>query len=130
MHVGYQQYTTTKALTASTGDLVVMLYELTVRQLRKACLALETNDYETCHLSLVKAQRALEELQAGVDRSYGELAVSLHNLYGFLIDELVVANVRKDGPRLAKVIPLVEELLGAWRTVAALPSPVVRARTA
>ena len=130
MHQGYSQYKTTKALTASPTDLVVMLYEVAVNQLRRSAVAMDNRDMQMAHNSLIKAQQALEELQFGVDRSRGEIAESLFSIYCWMIDELVVANVHKDVTRVRRVIPMLEELLDAWRTISAQPVEAVRTKSA
>ena len=130
MHIGYGQYKTSQVLTASPADLVVLTYDVALRALRQAVTAMDGGDINRAHSGLVKAQRALEELQLALDRNVGDVAEQLHGLYGFFIDELVVANVQKDAVRVVKVLDLVEDLAQTWRTVAAQVVPGVVAQSA
>ena len=130
MHIGYGRYKTSQVLTASPADLVVLTYDVALRGLRQAVTAMDGGDINSAHSGLVKAQRALEELQLALDRNVGDVAEQLHGLYGFFIDELVVANVQKDAVRVVKVLDLVEDLAQTWRTVAAQVVPGVVAQSA
>ena len=54
----------------------------------------------------------------------------MFSIYCWMIDELVVANVHKDVTRVRRVIPMLEELLDAWRTISAQPVEAVRTKSA
>jgi flagellar secretion chaperone FliS len=119
VHLGYQRYTESKALTATRGELLVLVYDTCLKSLRAARQSMTGNvDVPAAHAAIVKAQRALEELQLSLDMSYGELSHNLYGLYEFMIHELVLANLHKDVVRVDNVLHLATELADAWRIAA------------
>ena len=113
--------------TASPGRLLIMLYERLVLDLAQAESALRDGDREAANSQLVHAQDIIMELRATLDLSVWEGAVSLAQIYAFLLGELIAANVNSDPERVAACRTLVEPLLDAWRqaALAAADSPRV-----
>jgi flagellar protein FliS len=114
----YQQYQATQVQTASTGDLVVLLYDGAVRFLNRARLALEERRYDSASADLVRGQEIILELLTGLDyRQGGELAVNLRDLYLFMHQTLLQANIKKDIAAVETVIGLLDTIREAWRAV-------------
>lgn len=114
----YQQYQTMQVQTATAGDLVVMLYDATIRALAQADAALGERQLDVAHAKLTRAQDIVIELNSGVDTERGgELAENLRQLYLYFFRTLVEANVRKDRAAVQHVLALVSQLRSAWRTV-------------
>ena len=114
----YQQYQTTQVKTASTGELVLLLYDAALRALTRAMQALEERNFEVAGAQLVRAQEIVMELNFGVDLEQGgELAVNLRRLYEFMYHHLLQANMKKDVEAVRHVAGLLEQLRGAWRVV-------------
>jgi flagellar protein FliS len=61
------------------------------------------------------AQEIVMELRVTLDTSAWDGAQGLASLYGFLLTELVGANIRGDADRVASCRALVEPLRDAWR---------------
>src|SRR5512135_2210442 len=82
-------YQTQAVLTASPGQLVLMLYDGALRFLALAHAAMETSvrdprRIETVNANLLKAQNIVAELQGGLNRDAGgQLAVTLDQLYDY-----------------------------------------------
>lgn len=131
----YQQYQNTQVKTASTGELVLLLYDAAIRALARAEQALGERRLEEAGSQLVRAQEIVMELNLGVDLEQGgELAVNLRRLYLFMYSTLLQANLKKDVEPLRHVFGLLEQLRGAWRVVvqgapapAQAPQPAPRA---
>lgn len=122
------RYREVQARTATPIELVILLYEAALRNVRSACGALAARDMEGAHRGFTRAQQAVEELQYALDRSNGPFAEQMYTLYSFLIGELELANVKKDAKRGQDIVPILQELLEAWRgatsaAVPALPEP-------
>ena len=105
--------------TASPGRLLIMLYDRLVLDLAQGEDALRKNDHETAHEKVIHAQEIVLELRTSLDLQAWSGAPGLANLYGFLITELIGANVARDADRVAACRTLVEPLRDAWREAAA-----------
>ncbi|MFF5295633.1 flagellar export chaperone FliS [Paractinoplanes globisporus] len=105
--------------TASPGKLLLMLYDRLVLDLMKAEEALQANDREQSHERLTHAQEIVLELRTSLDVEAWSGAPALANLYGYLLTELIGANIARDTDRVAACRTLVEPLRDAWREAAA-----------
>jgi flagellar protein FliS len=106
--------------TASPGKLLVMLYDRLVMDLFQGEEALRAGEREQANDKLNHAQEIILELRTTLDVDAWAGAPGLANLYGFLLTELIGANVARDADRVAACRALVEPLRDAWREAAAL----------
>ncbi len=112
---GYNAYQRIQTQTSSPGQLVVMLYNALVNDLRRGEAALLRDDGEETHRVLVRAQDIVMELMASLDREQGEdLATQLADLYQYIYQRLLDANVKKDVDAVREVASLVTPLREAW----------------
>ena len=105
--------------TASPGRLLLMLYDRLVLDLTLGEDALRSGEREQGHERLTHAQDIVLELRTTLDVEAWSGAPALANLYGYLIIELIGANVQRDADRVAACRTLVEPLRDAWREAAA-----------
>ncbi|GBE25554.1 flagellar protein FliS [bacterium BMS3Bbin02] len=102
---------------ASPAQLVLMLYDGALGAIAASTRALtaDQRDLATAHRELTRAQDIILELQLSLDHDRGgEIASSLEGIYGFCIDRLTQANVKKDMHPLADVTRFITELRDAW----------------
>jgi flagellar protein FliS len=118
---GYARtYRANAVLTASPGQLVLMLYDGALKALAIAREALErpaddVRRIETVNAQLLKAQAIINELQSGLNlESGGEFASTMHRLYDYHNHRLLQANMRKDVAPVIEVERLIRELRDAW----------------
>jgi flagellar protein FliS len=109
------RYLAQSIATASPGQLLVMLYDRLVVDLAQAEETLRAGDRQTGSARLMHAQDILVELRGSLDLTAWEGAPGLSQLYGFLLTELIKANVRGDAEVAASCRSLVEPLRDAWR---------------
>ena len=114
-----ERYLADSINTASPGKLLVMLYDRLVFDLAQGEEALRADDRDRAAERLMHAQEIVLELRTTLDLDAWEGAAGLANLYGFLITELIGANIRRDADRVAACRKLVEPLRDAWREAAA-----------
>ncbi|MEV6629813.1 flagellar export chaperone FliS [Actinoplanes sp. NPDC051470] len=105
--------------TASPGKLLVMLYDRLVIDLVQGEEAVRTGNREVAADKLTHAQEIILELRTTLDLDAWSGAPGLANLYGFLVTELIGANIKRDADRVAACRRLVEPLRDAWREAAA-----------
>lgn len=108
--------------TASPGRLLIMLYDRLVRDLAQGEEALREGDREQAGDKLTHAQEIVLELRTTLDLDAWSGAPGLANLYGFLLTELIGANIARDADRVAACRGLVEPLRDAWREAVAQAS--------
>lgn len=118
---GYvQTYRTNAVLTASPGQLVLMLYDGALKAIAIARDALEQPGEDLARIEVVnhqlqKAQNILLELQDGLNlEAGGEFAQTLYRLYDYHYRRLLEANLRKDIAPVIEVEGLVRSLRDAW----------------
>jgi flagellar protein FliS len=117
------RYRETEVLTATPGQLVVLLYDHLLGSLHRARAALVARNHEQASEHLEKGRNVLTELLVTLDRDRGgEVASNLAALYTFLLGELVQAGVRADQARLDRVATMIAELRDAFANVAAAPA--------
>jgi flagellar protein FliS len=105
--------------TASPGKLLLMLYDRLVLDLIKGEEALRSDEREKANDLLNHAQEIVLELRVSLDVEAWSGAPGLASLYGFLLMELIGANIARDPDRVAGCRVLVEPLRDAWREAAA-----------
>jgi len=109
----YQTYSNTQAMTATPGELTLMLYNGAIRFLKQAKSAIEEKQIEQGNNFLLKSQNIIIELMTTLDMSY-EVSQNLWDLYDFMRRHLVEANLKKDPRRVQDVIELLEDLRNTW----------------
>ena len=105
--------------TATPGKLLVMLYDRLVMDLAQGEEWLRAGDREQANERITHAQEIILELRATLDMDVWAGAAGLASLYGFLLTELIQANIKRDADKVATCRGLVEPLRDAWREAAA-----------
>jgi flagellar secretion chaperone FliS len=107
-------------MTASPGQLVVMLYDGALRFLLQAATAMRADDNLLADAKLRRAEAIIDELHATLDKERGgEIASRLEGIYVFCKRHLIEARIERDAGRIDKVSELLGELREAWATIAA-----------
>ena len=113
------RYREAEVLSASPAQLVVIVYEHLLVNLRRARLLASEQDGMARSDALERARAALTELLVTLDRDKGgELANRLGSIYTFVLSELVVLGVKPDTKRMDAIIALVGELHEAFSQAA------------
>ena len=113
------QYREMQVVTASPGQLVVMLYDHLLVNLRRARIAIEAGNVELRIPLLDKARLVISELPSTLNREEGGVvAKDLAALYAFLLSELVDHGRTPDVDRLDRVTGIVVELRNAFAEIA------------
>lgn len=113
-------YRSNSVLTASPGQLVLMLYDGALKRLAIARDAFSHGDedlrrIETINSSLLKAQAIISELQGTLNHEAGgEFATTMHRLYDYFNRRLFEANLRKQVEPVIEVERLLGEVRNAW----------------
>ena len=114
--VGYGAYQRVQAETSSPGELVVLLYDALLKNLRRALAGFDANESERVNDGLTRAQDITLELRASLNPE-SELAEQLVPLYDYMFRQLIHANTRKERAAVDEVIGLVTPVRDAWANV-------------
>ena len=113
---GYAAYNNSKLMTASPGELTLMLYEGAIKFCNIAIVAIEHNDIEKAHTNIVKVENIIEEFRATLDHKY-PVAEDFEKVYLYLYDRLVEANMKKDKDILEEVLKHLRTMRDTWKEV-------------
>jgi flagellar secretion chaperone FliS len=112
-------YQRSAILTASQGQLIVMLYDGATRFLLQAAAAMNDRQIETAHKKLRRAELIIGHLQASLDfEQGGEIAPRLAAIYTFCQRHLNQARINSDPKKIEQVRGLLITLRDAWAQVA------------
>jgi flagellar protein FliS len=112
-------YQRSAVLTASQGQLIVMLYDGANRFLTQASVAMTDRQIEDAHNKLRRAEMIISHLQASLDfENGGELAPRLAAIYVFCQRHLNQARLHADPQRIDQVRGLLGSLRDAWAQIA------------
>jgi flagellar protein FliS len=117
MQLARARYVADAVETNSPARLVVMLYDALAKDLATAEQALAARDLAVTNSTLIHAQEIVLELNSGLRVDAWDGAPALKQIYVFLYDRLVAANVRKDSAVIDECRLLVEPLREAWTAV-------------
>ncbi len=116
MNNAFQKYRQQGVLTANPVELVVMLYDGCIKQIKMGCIFIEDKEMEQANNSLQKAQRIVMELINSLDLRY-PIGNELLSLYEFMLNEISAGNGTKDVKALREVAALLQELKESWVTL-------------
>lgn len=112
----YEQYSNNKIMTASPAELTLMLYEGAIKFCNIAIIGLEQKDMEKSHNNIVRTEKIVRYLRETLDMKY-PVAQEFENIYVYLDQRLVEANVKKDKEILEEVCEHFRSVRDTWKEV-------------
>lgn len=112
----YLQYNNSKIMTASPAELTLMLYEGAIKFCNIAIMGIEQNNIEKAHNNIVKAENIIMEFKATLNHKY-PVAMEFENVYNYVYDRLIEANVKKDKEILEEVLEHLRVMRDTWKEV-------------
>ncbi|MBM0064407.1 flagellar export chaperone FliS [Alkalicoccobacillus gibsonii] len=97
----------------TSQELTLLLYEAALNNLESAENHIEHDRFEQANKHLQKTNDILERLGVGINYEAGILADQLEQLYNYLADEVVTANLLKDRVRIQHVHEIILSLFSA-----------------
>ncbi|MGF7059805.1 flagellar export chaperone FliS [Brassicibacter mesophilus] len=110
----YQQYQQNSIMTASPEELTLMLYNGAIKFINLGKHHIENKEVEKANNSIKRAQDIIIELNNTLDMNY-EVSHNLGNIYNFILEKLVDANIKKDIQLLDEALLLIEEIRDTWK---------------
>ena len=100
---------------ASPLQLVIMLYDGALRFMEAGKHAMANGNLEKQDYYLQKAQKIVFELMSSLDMEKGQdVAKNLFALYGYVVNELVRANMRDRSESVDRAIKVMSQLRQSW----------------
>jgi flagellar protein FliS len=112
-------YRANAVMTASPGQLVVMLYDGARRFLHQASVAMGDRQAELAHRKLSSAEDIVRHLRNTLDMEQGEVSVRLNSIYTFCLRQMSEARLGQDPAKLTAVDRLLGQLRDSWNSIAA-----------
>lgn len=117
-------YLESKVLSASPTELILILYQSATGAVQDARRHLAAKAIAERSRSVNKACAILAELLSSLDRERGgEIAQRLAQLYSYMYNRLIEANLQQADAPMAEVLDLLTTLMEAWETAAAGVKP-------
>ncbi|MDY5703904.1 MAG: flagellar export chaperone FliS [Lachnospiraceae bacterium] len=113
---GYAAYQNNKVMTASPGELTLMLYEGMIKFTNIAIIGVEEHDIQKAHTNIIKTENIISELQSTLNYKY-PVAKDFNNIYVYLKERLVQANFKKDKAILEECLEHERTLRDTWKEV-------------
>lgn len=111
----YNSYKTNSINYASKDQLLLLLVDGAVKYAKIGRQAIIDKDVKKSHENIVRTQDIFYELMATLDVSkapgWGE---NLMNVYRFIVDKLIQANMKKDTNIMDAIIPVIENVRDTW----------------
>lgn len=105
--------------TKDQGSLILMLYEGSLKFMKMAIMKIDKDDHEGAHDALTKAKTIISELMGSLNvEAGGEVGQNLYNLYSYMYNRLIDANIKKETSSIEEVIGLMDELRAGWEHIA------------
>ncbi|MDV2683253.1 flagellar export chaperone FliS [Alkalihalophilus lindianensis] len=98
----------------SPQELTALLYEACLTNLEDAMALIDQKEFTEANEKLKKASDIVHRLGTGINYEAGIIADQLDQVYNYLADQLVEANIRKDKNIIQEAITILEALMSSW----------------
>lgn len=112
----YESYANVKAYTATPGQLTLMLYDGAIKFCNLAIAAVEKKKIEVANTNIKKVEAIIDEFRATLDFKY-PVAEDFDNVYKYLSQRLIEANLHKDKAILEEVLRHLRAMRDTWAEI-------------
>ncbi len=107
------QYKEQSINTMSKGEQLVTLFDEALKNLHYGSMMLKDKNYATAQKCTEKCKNIFNYLSSVLDRKYS-ISENLYQLYYFVNQQVIRAEVRRDASILDELVPLVENMRDTW----------------
>ncbi len=116
---GLHHYQVNDISTSSQAQLILMLYDGAIQAVNLAIECMGRKEVVEQSKHILKAQDIINELSLALDmKQGGEVSKTLEQLYQFVLNQLLQANITLDPIYLESVIKVLSPLRDAWSRLA------------
>ena len=112
-------YQATRITTATKEQLLLITYDIGIKACRTAenAMTAKTPDYDLANKEVIRTQEVIRELMVTLNKDRGgEMADKLMQLYEYMYQLLVDANMKKEPDNIRTVRGMLEELKQTWES--------------
>jgi flagellar protein FliS len=115
---GLHSYQVNDISTSSQGQLILMLYDGALQAVNQSIQCMDRKEIAEQSRYILKAQDIINELSSALDMKLGgEVAKTLEQLYQFVLNQLIQANITSDTMYLESIIKVLTPLRDAWSRI-------------
>jgi len=115
---GLRSYQVNDISTSSQGQLILMLYDGALQAVNQSIQCMGRKDIAGQSRHILKTHDIINELSSALDmKQGGEVAKTLEQLYQFVLNQLIQANITSDTMYLESVIKVLSPLRDAWSRI-------------
>ena len=107
------QYKEQAINTMSKGEQLITLLNETLKNLHYGSMMLKDKNYATAEKCTGKCKNIINYLSSVSDRQY-DISTELYELYYFVNQQIIKAEIKRDGTILDELVPLVEQMRDTW----------------
>lgn len=106
-------------MTASPQELTLMLYNGSLKFMKIAKRAMNDKNFQDKNTNIIKAQNIVQELRSTLN-SEMSMSAGLEQMYEYMYNRLIEANMKNDVTALEDVETLMTDLRNTWKQAMAL----------
>lgn len=126
-----QAYKANQIVTADPGTILLMLYQGAIDALHRAVEHLAAGNMAEKGRRILQANDIINQFLVSLDHEVGgEVAQNLESLYNYMLNEIMLGNVKNDPEPLKRVASLLSTLKEGWETAVASQRKPVAAQGA
>jgi flagellar secretion chaperone FliS len=115
------EYRRSQIMGMSQIDLVIMLYHGAIRYLNEAIAMMEAERFDQSWQKFDRARKIVVHMLGTLNFEAGDLAGKMASLYAYVIEQISVANARRDPEIARQCIHVLTTLKEGWDGIAAQP---------
>lgn len=110
----YQKYQKQSVYTLTPGELIILLFDEAIKDIKKSILYVRAGKTCDSHNSIIKAQNIFLHLIDSLDMRY-PISNQILPLYDFVYNMLIKANIEKSCDKLQDCLGLATDLKNTWQ---------------
>lgn len=118
---GYQQYKQQSISTMTKGEMLLLLYDESIKRLTMAQISLDKEDYVQFEDCVERTEKIIRYLSSILDRKY-EIGTDLYRLYDYFLFQLGRLRAGRNKMILSELKQKIAELRDAFREADRLSS--------
>lgn len=107
-------YKQSSVQTATSEQLVIMLYDGAIRFIKAGIAGIENRRYDEANNNMIRCQAILNELIAALNHDY-PISKQLYSIYEYMIYLTIQSNIQKKSAGANEVLGILESLREAWK---------------
>lgn len=111
------QYKEQAISTMTSGEQLVLLFDEALKNLHYGSMMLKQENYPTAEKCTEKCKEIFRYLSSILDKNYS-ISNDLYDLYYFINQQIIRAEVKRDYTLLDELTPLVQEMRETWAEAA------------